>query len=158
MEKSKCKNENRPNPNPEFSYFCGFLFFDPVIPLCLFRSFILQGGMRAFSIVEGDKMGDSPHQIRFRRIMPAVQFFLFENGKERFRNRIVMGASCPGKRLFYSKVLQQVNERIGHILRSPITMEHELCLWLPICVGLFKSLCKQLGAAFVGDSIGNHFP
>ena len=95
MEKLKCKNEKESNPNPEFSYFCGFLFFDPVILLCLFRSFILQGGMRAFSIVEGDKMGDSPHQIRFRRIMPAVQFFLFENGKERFRNRIVMGASCP---------------------------------------------------------------
>ena len=69
--------------------------------------------MRAFSIVEGDKMGDSPHQIRFRRIMPAVQFFLFENGKERFRNRIVMGASCSRKGLFYSKVLQQVNERMA---------------------------------------------
>ena len=51
--------------------------------------------MKTFGIVEGDKKGDSPHQIRFRRIMPAVQFFLFENGKERFRNRIVMGASCP---------------------------------------------------------------
>lgn len=65
-----------------------------------------------------------------------------------------MGTRCPGKGLFYSKVLQQVNERMGHILRSTITMEHELCLWLPICVSLFKSLCKQLSAAFVRDSIG----
>lgn len=69
-----------------------------------------------------------------------------------------MGTRCPGKGLFYSKVLQQVNERMGHILRSTVTMEHGLCLWLPICVGLFKSLGKQLGAAFVRDSIGNHFP
>lgn len=70
--KSQCKNENGSNPNPEFSYTWGFLFFYPVILLCLFRSFILQGRMRTFGIVEDNKMGDSPHQIRFRRIVPAV--------------------------------------------------------------------------------------
>lgn len=49
-----------------------FLFFYLVILLCLFWSFILQGGMRTFGIVEVHKTGDSPHQIRFRRIVPAV--------------------------------------------------------------------------------------
>lgn len=43
-----------------------------------------------------------------------------------------MEARCSGKGLFYSEVLQQVNERMGHILRSTITMEHELRLWLSI--------------------------
>lgn len=69
-----------------------------------------------------------------------------------------MGARCPGKRLFYPKVLQQANERMRHILCSAVAVEHDLCLWFSIYVGLFEDLCKQLGAAFVRYVIENHLP
>ena len=98
-----CKNENSSKPNPEFSYAWGFLFFYPVF---LFRRLTLQSEMRSLCIVERNESCDSPPQVCFRCIAPAVLLFFFENGKERFCDSVVKGLRCPGKRLHHSKALQ----------------------------------------------------
>ena len=97
-------------------------------------------------------------KIAVRFVDPAVKLFPFQDGKEGFRDGVVVGLAGTGKRLLHAVFLQKLSKCIGSKLRALIAVKQQVVRAPSFFIRFSESGSNKLRRCALGNPVSDHAP
>ena len=71
-------------------------------------------------------------KVVYTPVLVPIEFFFFDNWKERFRYRVIVRSSWSWQRLLHPVLFQQIDKWIRNILPALIRVKYQTILWFSV--------------------------